>query len=181
MVLEGVVTNVTNFGAFVDIGIQQDGLVHLSQMSNRFIRDPREVVSVGDVVQVKVVSVEADTKRIGLSIKALLPPPVRRRRRPPRTREGRPADGAPGNGALAPPVNGTDASGESGRPARPRGRPRPGERRGRRRPLPRPVPPKPGPEPTSIETVDEPADPPEPEPSLQEKIALLQSKFRGIS
>ena len=83
MTLEGTVTNVTNFGAFVDIGVRQDGLVHLSQMSNRFIRDPREAVKVGDVVQVKVISVEPETKRIGLSMKALLPA-VQRRRKPQR-------------------------------------------------------------------------------------------------
>jgi uncharacterized protein len=64
-VLEGTVTNVTNFGAFVDIGIRQDGLVHLSQMSNRFIRDPREAVKVGDLVQVRVISVGRDARRCG--------------------------------------------------------------------------------------------------------------------
>jgi small subunit ribosomal protein S1 len=72
-VVRGKVARMTNFGAFVDIGVQQDGLVHLSQMSNRFIRDPREAVKVGDVVQVKVISVEVETKRIGLSMKALMP------------------------------------------------------------------------------------------------------------
>ena len=80
-VLEGSVTNVTNFGAFVDIGIQQDGLVHLSQMSNRFIRDPREAVKVGDLIQVKVISIEVETKRIGLSMKALLPALQRRKKK----------------------------------------------------------------------------------------------------
>ncbi len=69
MVLEGVVTNVTKFGAFVDIGVHQDGLVHISELANRFVEDPSEVVSVGDVVRVKVMSVELDRKRIGLSIK----------------------------------------------------------------------------------------------------------------
>src|SRR5690606_12690143 len=54
MILEGVVTNVTNFGAFVDIGVHQDGLVHISALSNRFVKDPREVVKAGDVVKVKV-------------------------------------------------------------------------------------------------------------------------------
>ena len=91
MTLEGTVTNVTNFGAFVDVGVHQDGLVHLSQMSNRFIRDPREAVKVGDVVQVKVISVETETKRIGLSMKALLPALPRRRRKP---RRAQPAVGA---------------------------------------------------------------------------------------
>ena len=87
MTLEGTVTNVTNFGAFVDIGVRQDGLVHLSQMSNRFIRDPREAVKVGDVVQVKVISVEPETKRIGLSMKALLPALQRRKKKQPQQRE----------------------------------------------------------------------------------------------
>ena len=86
MTLEGTVTNVTNFGAFVDIGVRQDGLVHLSQMSNRFIRDPREAVKVGDVVQVKVISIEPETKRIGLSMKALLPALQRRKKKQPAAR-----------------------------------------------------------------------------------------------
>lgn len=74
MVLEGVVTNVTNFGAFVDVGVHQDGLVHISELSNRYIRDPNDVVKVGQIVKVKVLSVDPKLKRIGLSIKALLPP-----------------------------------------------------------------------------------------------------------
>ncbi len=64
MVLEGVVTNVTKFGAFVDIGVHQDGLIHISQLANHFVRDPSEVVSVGDIVKVRVIQVEADRKRI---------------------------------------------------------------------------------------------------------------------
>jgi len=69
MVLEGSVTNVTNFGAFVDIGVHQDGLVHISALSNRFVKDPREVVKAGDIVKVKVMAVDADRKRIGLSMR----------------------------------------------------------------------------------------------------------------
>jgi protein Tex len=69
MVLEGVVTNVTNFGAFVDIGVHQDGLVHISMMSHKFIKDPREVVKAGDVVRVKVLEVDAARKRIALTMK----------------------------------------------------------------------------------------------------------------
>jgi len=69
MVLEGVVTNVTNFGAFVDIGVHQDGLVHISALSNTFVKDPREVVKAGDVVKVKVMEVDAQRKRIGLSMR----------------------------------------------------------------------------------------------------------------
>jgi len=71
MVLEGVVTNVTKFGAFVDIGVHQDGLVHISELSNRFIKEPSEVVRAGQVVKVKVLNADARVKRIALSIKAL--------------------------------------------------------------------------------------------------------------
>lgn len=69
MILEGVVTNVTHFGAFVDIGVHQDGLVHISQLSNSFVKDPNEVVSVGNVVKVKVLEVDAARKRISLTRK----------------------------------------------------------------------------------------------------------------
>lgn len=69
MVLDGVVSNVTNFGAFVDIGVHQDGLVHISAMTDRFISDPRTVVKAGDVVSVKVVEVDVARKRIGLTMK----------------------------------------------------------------------------------------------------------------
>lgn len=69
MVLEGAVTNVTNFGAFVDIGVHQDGLVHISAMSDKFIKDPREVVKTGELVKVKVMEVDIERKRIGLSMR----------------------------------------------------------------------------------------------------------------
>ncbi|WP_019504074.1 Tex family protein [Pleurocapsa sp. PCC 7319] len=69
MVLEGVVTNVVNFGAFVDIGVHQDGLVHISQLCDRFVTDPNEIVKVGQVVKVRVLDVNEKLKRIGLSIK----------------------------------------------------------------------------------------------------------------
>ncbi|KPQ33845.1 MAG: uncharacterized protein HLUCCA11_16965 [Phormidesmis priestleyi Ana] len=69
MTLEGVVTNVANFGAFVDIGVHQDGLVHVSQMADRFISDPKEVVQVGQVVKVSVMEVQEKLKRISLSMK----------------------------------------------------------------------------------------------------------------
>lgn len=72
MVLEGVVTNVTKFGAFVDIGVHQDGLVHVSELSNRFVKDPAEAVKAGQIVKVKVLSADAKTKRIALSMKALM-------------------------------------------------------------------------------------------------------------
>jgi len=69
MVLEGTVTNVTNFGAFVDIGVHQDGLVHISALSDTFVKDPRTVVKAGDIVKVKVMVVDAQRKRIGLSMR----------------------------------------------------------------------------------------------------------------
>ncbi|ALM51684.1 Tex family protein [Halomonas huangheensis] len=69
MVLEGSVTNVTHFGAFVDIGVHQDGLVHISALSDRFIEDPRSVVKAGDIVKVKVMSVDLDRARIALSMR----------------------------------------------------------------------------------------------------------------
>ncbi|MGA2350429.1 MAG: Tex family protein [Terracidiphilus sp.] len=71
MVLEGVVTNVTKFGAFVDVGVHQDGLVHISELSNRFIKEPSEAVKTGQIVKVKVLSVDLKAKRIALSIKQL--------------------------------------------------------------------------------------------------------------
>jgi protein Tex len=72
MMLEGVVTNVVNFGAFVDVGVHQDGLVHISQLCDRFISDPNEIVKVGQVVKVKVLEVNEKLKRVGLSIKQAL-------------------------------------------------------------------------------------------------------------
>jgi uncharacterized protein len=71
MELEGIVTNVANFGAFVDIGVHQDGLVHISQLADRFIDDPKKVVKVGQVVQVRVLEVNEKLKRISLSMKAV--------------------------------------------------------------------------------------------------------------
>ncbi len=82
MVLEGVVTNVTKFGAFVDIGVHQDGLVHISELSNRYIKDPAEAVKAGQIVKVKVLSADVKTKRIALSMKALLGPSQRTQREP---------------------------------------------------------------------------------------------------
>ena len=69
MILEGVVTNVVNFGAFVDIGVHQDGLVHISQLADRFVEDPKQIVKVGQVVKVKVLEVNEKLKRISLSMK----------------------------------------------------------------------------------------------------------------
>jgi len=81
MTLEGVVTNVTRFGAFVDIGVHQDGLVHVSQLANRFVKEASDVVKVGQIVKVQVISADAKAKRIALSMKALeaAPPEPKRK------------------------------------------------------------------------------------------------------
>jgi len=107
MLLEGVVTNVTNFGAFVDIGVHQDGLVHISALSNKFVKDPREIVKAGDVVKVKVVEVDEKRKRVALTMRleegtGKRGEPGERptgRRGPPPKREPRPA---PPSGAAQP-------------------------------------------------------------------------------
>jgi uncharacterized protein len=71
MTLEGVVTNVTRFGAFVDVGVHQDGLVHMSELANRYVKDASEVVKAGQIVKVQVLSTDTKAKRIALSMKAL--------------------------------------------------------------------------------------------------------------
>ncbi len=111
MVLEGVVTNVTNFGAFVDIGVHQDGLVHVSVLANRFVKDPHEVVKPGDVVTVKVLEVDLKRKRIALSMRlgeTAAPPRESKPRDSQRTPPGRssgprpaPTPAPSGGGALA--------------------------------------------------------------------------------
>ncbi len=70
MALQGVVTNVTNFGAFVDIGVHQDGLVHISQLADRFVKDPNDVVKTGDIVKIKVMEIDTDRKRIALTMRS---------------------------------------------------------------------------------------------------------------
>jgi len=71
MVLTGIVRNVIDFGAFVDIGVHQDGLVHVSEISNRYIKHPSEVLSVGDVIKVSVKSVDAGGRKISLTMKGI--------------------------------------------------------------------------------------------------------------
>jgi uncharacterized protein len=113
MLLEGAVTNVTNFGAFVDIGVHQDGLVHISALAERFVKDPHEIVKAGDIVRVKVMEVDVPRKRIGLTMRLAdstqqrgEPAPDRRPRDPGSKGSGgkRPTD-SPGNsrpmGAMA--------------------------------------------------------------------------------
>jgi uncharacterized protein len=86
MILEGVVTNVTNFGAFVDIGVHQDGLVHISVMSSKFVKDPHDVVKAGDIVKVKVIEVDTRRQRFALSMRLA---------EQPRVPEGRPNNSPP--------------------------------------------------------------------------------------
>jgi uncharacterized protein len=69
MVLNGTVRNVVDFGAFVDIGVKQDGLVHISQLADKFIKHPKEIVKVGDIVKVRIIQVDKDKGRISLSMK----------------------------------------------------------------------------------------------------------------
>jgi protein Tex len=94
MVLEGTVTNVTNFGAFVDIGVHQDGLVHISMLADHFVKDPHQVVKSGDLVKVKVLEVDLPRKRIALTMR-LGEPVERRAGEPGRERTERPERGAP--------------------------------------------------------------------------------------
>ncbi|MDA3858114.1 MAG: Tex family protein [Roseovarius sp.] len=99
MSLEGTVTNVAAFGAFVDIGVHQDGLVHVSQLADRFVKDPHEVVKAGDVVRVRVTEIDVPRKRIGLSMRKdsdASPPPRRREAEKPKsTRAAKPATARP--------------------------------------------------------------------------------------
>jgi uncharacterized protein len=99
MVCPGIVTNVTNFGAFVDIGVHQDGLVHISQLADRFVKDPREVVSPNDRVSVRVLEVKLDKQQIALSLKSGSNADVVRGPRPPQERGG----GGKGPRPSAPP------------------------------------------------------------------------------
>jgi protein Tex len=111
MRLEGVVTNVTNFGAFVDIGVHQDGLVHVSQLADRFVQDPREVVKAGDIVTVTVVEVDLKRRRVGLSMRSGRPGPAAPRDaaarrdlgRMPGAPSARPAPSQPAPARSAPP------------------------------------------------------------------------------
>src|SRR4029077_10323389 len=82
LALNGVVTNLTAFGAFVDVGVHQDGLVHISAITHKFIRDPSEALTIGQHVKVKVLTVDAERKRISLSIKALQEAPAREVHKP---------------------------------------------------------------------------------------------------
>jgi protein Tex len=157
MELEGTVTNVTNFGAFVDLGVHQDGLVHISELSHKYVQDARQAVKVSDVVKVKVIGVDATMKRISLSMKAIMPKPPRR----PRRKKAKPAPvaAAPAPQAqTAPPP-----------PLPLPKKPRP-ERPPRKESQPQPKPPQVRPPKPPVETVPR-------NQSMEEKIRLLQEKF----
>jgi uncharacterized protein len=171
MELEGRVTNVTNFGAFVDLGVHQDGLVHISELSHKYIQDAREAVKVGDVVKVKVIGVDQGMKRISLSMKALMPKPPRPPRRKKAKPEQRPA-------AAAAPV-----AAQPGRPGQP-SKPAP-ERRPMRDTRP---PQKPRPEASPRADGNKPRPPKPPveratpaaKLTMEEMIQALQAKFSGM-
>ncbi len=151
MELEGSVTNVTNFGAFVDLGVHQDGLVHISELSHKYVQDARQAVKVGEIVKVKVIGFDPTMKRISLSMKAMLPKPERR---PRPKKKPRPAP------EVRKPV---PVEAKSERP-RPQVKPKP-EKPSRQQSKP-PRPPRP------IEVT-----PPPPPLTMEEKIRLLQEKF----
>ena len=156
MELEGTVTNVTNFGAFVDLGVHQDGLVHISELSHKYVQDARQAVKVGEIVKVKVLGVDAAMKRISLSMKAIMPKPPRRIR-PKRKPQIVPV--AP-VAAMAAEATGSAKAFGAPRPKKPPERRPQAQQKQQTRP-PRPP----------VEAV------PPPKQTMEEKIRLLQEKF----
>jgi uncharacterized protein len=132
MELQGIVTNVTDFGAFVDVGVHQDGLVHLSEIAHRYVKNPADALSVGQAVKVKVLTVDLEAKRIALSIKALLPAPEGAAQPQPRHHRRGPARP---EGAQPRPPRPEGARPQGPRPPRPEG-PRPPRPEGSRPPRP---------------------------------------------
>ena len=130
MILEGTVTNVAAFGAFVDIGVHQDGLVHVSAMAKTFVKDPRDVVKPGDIVRVKVIDIDKERKRISLSLRlddetavakerGQLSAPAGKGRREARAEQARAQPGAGSGGALADALRRAGlAGGQGGQPKR---------------------------------------------------------------
>jgi protein Tex len=178
MVLEGAVSNVTNFGAFVDIGVHQDGLVHVSELSNRFVKDPREAVHVGAVVKVKVIGVDLPMKRISLSMKALLPRPKKIRGAKPQPVQSETAktmaQAAEAAASLKPAQKGAKSQTFNRQP--PSAGPRPPKSKSpptvavRVKPHREKLPP----------AQKKPENPPEAVLSFADKIRMLQEKFGGI-
>jgi len=158
------VTNVTNFGAFVDLGVHQDGLVHISELSHNYVQDARQAVKVGDIVKVKVIGVDAGMKRISLSMKAVMPKPQRRPRvkKKPKIAAAT-LQAGPGKAASAGPNAEPIPRQEQPRRSRPpRQDNRPKEQKQQQTRPPRPP----------VEAV-----PPPPRQTMEEKIRLLQEKF----
>jgi protein Tex len=195
MELEGTVTNVTNFGAFVDVGVHQDGLVHVSELSNRYVQDPREAVHVGQIVKVKVIGVDQGMKRISLSIKALLPkiakPKPKRAKRPVKRSASQEPQAAAGVAAAEPGAE-TSSPTPASVPARP---PRRDDRPPRRDMRPRPQTQAKSQDATraeykgkqnrEIKPLLKPGKPAEQpglpaDMSFEEKIRMLREKFGGI-
>ena len=178
MDLQGIVTNVTDFGAFVDVGVHQDGLVHLSEIAHRYVKNPADALSVGQAVKVKVLAVDLEAKRIALSIKAVLAAPEgadkpqqHHRRpgpRPPRPQGGPQAGSQTGARPQVPRPPRTDGP----RPPRPEG-PRPPRTEGPRPPRPQEArPPRP----------ERDARPPQPKrepsvPATGTSLSELMAKF----
>ncbi len=158
MELEGTVTNVTNFGAFVDLGVHQDGLVHISELSHKYVQDARQTVKVGEIVKVKVIGVDASMKRISLSMKAVMPKPPKRVRP---KRKPKLAPAAP-EAAMAAEASGSTKPFGAFKPKKPRP-----ERQPQAQQKPQTRPPRP-----PVEAV-----PPPPKQTMEEKIRLLQEKF----
>jgi protein Tex len=163
MELEGTVTNVTNFGAFVDLGVHQDGLVHISELSHNYVQDARQAVKVGDIVKVKVIGVDAGMKRISLSMKAVMPKPQRRPRvkKKPKVAAAASQAGAGKEAKAGPKPQAMSREEQPRRSRPPRQDNRPKEQKEQTRP-PRPP----------VEAV-----PPPPRQTMEEKIRLLQEKF----
>jgi uncharacterized protein len=103
MELEGVVTNITAFGAFVDVGVHQDGLVHISQLADRFVKDPHEVVKVGDRLQVRVLEVDLERRRIALTARKGTSAPAPNPRPAAPAPQGQARNPAPKTGGAAAP------------------------------------------------------------------------------
>jgi uncharacterized protein len=168
MELEGRVTNVTNFGAFVDLGVHQDGLVHISELSHKYIQDAREAVKVGDVVKVKVIGVDQGMKRISLSMKALMPKPPR----PPRRKKAKPEQRPTAAAAPA----------QQGRPVKPGPERKPmRDARPPQKPRPEAGPrPADGNKPRPQKPPVERTTPAPPKLTMEEMIQALQAKFSGM-
>jgi uncharacterized protein len=161
MELEGTVTNVTNFGAFVDVGVHQDGLVHISELSHKYVQDARQAVKVGDIVKVKVIGVDSAMKRISLSMKATMPKPPRRPRprKKPKVAAPAPAPAEVTTAARPEPILKPVPAPQLRPPKKPK----------------QPAPPQPRTARPPIEAV--PPPPPPKQTTMEEKIRMLQEKF----